>query len=298
MKHLRIDERNASALSHLFSARIFRDFGKQGKSALFSRLIQQAHIAELLPHTYTVGKVFDVAFDQLSRSPFRDDYVYRSALTQKILLGRHSLNTATLLSEFRAGSSKADVVVLNGTSTAYEIKSERDSLNRLTSQLANYRQVFATVYVVTSRTHLSEVLNAAPADVGVITLSDRFRLQTEREALTRPERTIPTMILETLRTTEASEVLTRLGHAVPDVPNTRRRTELSLLFAQLDATSAHGEAVKVLKQTRSQASLANFVRSVPGSVRAISLAINPNARSQTHILEAFDTPLVDALGWR
>ncbi|MEI9986083.1 MAG: sce7726 family protein [Aliidongia sp.] len=53
------------------------------------------------------------------------------SVTQKILMGKHSLRTASMLNEFRAGSCKADLVILNGTATVYEIKSERDSLTRL-----------------------------------------------------------------------------------------------------------------------------------------------------------------------
>jgi hypothetical protein len=177
-----ITKNEASALSRLFSAAVLRDFGKNASSPLFARLVTHTRLSASAAHESTVGMAFDEAFYLLRRSKFRDDYVYRSAIIRKILLGRHSLNTATLLNEVRAGSCKADVVVLNGTSTAYEIKSERDSLARLQNQISNYRQVFATVNVVVSKSHLSEVLQSTPEDVGVITLSKRFTLQTVRIA--------------------------------------------------------------------------------------------------------------------
>lgn len=73
----------------------------------------------------TVGDVFDQAFEILKVAGQRDEYIYRAAISQKILMGTHSLRTASMLNEFRAGSSKADLVILNGTATVYEIKSER-----------------------------------------------------------------------------------------------------------------------------------------------------------------------------
>lgn len=293
-----LDKSEASALSRLFSATVLRDFGKQARSPLFSRLLDHTRLTMCVPPEATVGAVLDEAFELLSKSRFRDDYVYRAAITEKILLGRHSLNTATLLNEVRAGTSKADVVVLNGTSTAYEIKSERDSLARLRSQISNYRHVFATVNVVVSKSHLSAVLNATPEDVGVITLSERFRFQTVREAQNLPERIVPTMALEVLRIDEAAAILRRLGQEVPAVPNTRIRSELDRIFAGLDPTVVHEEMVRALRVSRSQSNLATFVNSMPVSIRAASLAAKPTTKGRARIQEAIDTPLAEALAWK
>lgn len=291
------NKNEASALSRLFSATVLRDLGTQARSPLFTRLLANTSLATYVSPEATVGTVFDEAFELLSKSRFRDDYVYRTAITEKILLGRHSLNTATLLNEVRAGSCKADVVVLNGTSTAYEIKSERDSLARLRNQISNYRQVFATVNVVVSESHLSDVLKATPEDVGVITLSGRFRFQTARKAQNRPERVVPTMALEILRIDEATAILTRLGHEVPRVPNTQIRSELDRIFSSLDPAAVHEEMVRVLRVGRSQANLASFINSIPASIRAASLAAKPTPKSRVRIKEAVDTPLAEALAW-
>lgn len=293
-----LDKIEASALSRLFSATVLRELGKQARSPLFTRLLGHTRLTTYEPPEATVGTVFDEAFELLRTSRFRDDYVYRAAITEKILLGRHSLNTATLLNEVRAGSCKADVVVLNGTSTAYEIKSERDSLARLRNQIENYRQVFATVNVVVGKSHLSEVLKATPEDVGVITLSERFRFQTEREAQNSPGRIVPTMILDVLRIDEATAILTRLGQEVPAVPNTQIRSKLDRIFSGLDPTAVHDATVRVLRTSRSQANLASFINSIPASIRAASLGSKPTPKSRVRIKEAVDTPLVEALAWK
>lgn len=287
----------ASVLSRLFSAAVVRDFGKRARSPLFARLITHTRLIRHVSPEATVGTAFDQAFELLSKSAFRDDYVYRAAITQKILLGRHNLNTATLLNEVRAGSCKADVVVLNGTSTAYEIKSERDSLVRLKKQTESYRQVFAAVNVVVSKSHLSDVLQIVTDDVGVITLSERFTFQTIRAAQNLPERVNPTMVLDLLRFNEVIEMLHRLGREIPDVPNTMVRSEFRRIFGTLDPTVVHEEMVKILKASRSQANLASFVNSIPASVRAASLAANPSYQDRLRIKEAVDTPLATALAW-
>lgn len=293
-----LDKNEASALGRLFSAAVMHDFGRRAFSPLFTRLLGCTRLATQSTPESTVGTVLDDAFDLLSRSKLRDDYVYRSAITQKILLGRHNLNTATLLNEVRAGVCKADVVVLNGTSTAYEIKSERDTLARLHNQISNYRQVFATVNVVTGKSHVSEVLKNTPEDVGVIVLSDRFSFHEVRRPENHPERIVPSMVFDVLRVNEATEILRRLGREIPEVPNTQVRFELGRIFAELDPIVAHDEMVRTLRASRSQANLAGFVRSLPVSIRSASLALKPSLKSRVHIKEAVETPLTKALAWK
>ena len=294
---MELNKSEASALSRLFSAAVLRDFSKEARSPQFTRLLRHTRLSARMPHGATVGTALDEAFNLLSKSKFRDDYVYRSAITEKILLGRHNLNTATLLNEVRAGSCKADVVVLNGTSTAYEIKSERDSLTRLKNQIENYRRVFAAVNAVVGKSHLSGVLEIAGEDVGVITLSERYTFQTVRAPQNHPERVIPTMILDILRLDEATAILSCLGHEIPNVPNTKIRSELRRIFAKLEPMAVHNEMVKTLKASRSQAGLASFVNSIPNSVRAASIAANPTLKNRVRIKEAVDTPLIEALAW-
>lgn len=295
---MELQKGGASVLSRFFSAAVIRDLGRYGRSQLFTRLVQQSEIGLQVPQESSVGAVFDAAYDALKQSGMRDEYVYRNALTEKILLGRHSLNTATMLREVRTGVSKADVVVLNGTSTAYEIKSERDSLARLENQLSSYRNVFAAVNVVASPLHVREVLAKVPADVGVMTLSTRFTLQIEREAQNLPSRTSPLLVLELLRVNEALAVLNALGINAPEVPNTQIRSELGKIFASLDPEVAHGLMVRTLKESRSQAALAGFVGSMPSSLRAAFLGMKSDARSRIRVKEAIETPLTEALAWK
>jgi hypothetical protein len=88
-----------------------------------------------------------------------------------------------MLTEFRVGECKADVVILNGTGTVYEVKSERDSLSRLERQIAAYAKVFAKVNVITAESHVTAVMNLMPSDVGVLCLGDRGQITPIRKRL-------------------------------------------------------------------------------------------------------------------
>ena len=98
---------------------------------MFARLANELLALEYIDSNSPIRDLFDSIFDRLTSKDYRHEFIYKSVIAHKILLGRHSLNTAVLLNEFRVGDCKADVVVINGTSNVYEIKSERDSLCRL-----------------------------------------------------------------------------------------------------------------------------------------------------------------------
>ncbi|WP_459594903.1 sce7726 family protein, partial [Enterobacter hormaechei] len=87
------------------------------------------------------------------------------------MLGKHSLRTACMLNEFRIGSCKAALIILNGTGTVYEIKSERDSLSRLQNQITYSRKAFGKIYVIAGSDHIDDVLKTTESTIGVLSLT-------------------------------------------------------------------------------------------------------------------------------
>lgn len=287
-----------AAFSRMFSSAVVRELGQRGQSVLFARLVESTGTGASLGPGATVGDGFDYAFRTLRSLGNRDEYVYRSAITQKILLGRHNLYTASMVGEARVGSNKADVVVFNGTSTAYEIKSERDSLVRLRNQVTAYGEVFAAVNVVTCPSHLRKVFREVPAEVGVIVLTERFTLRTEREAAIDPGRTQPSAILDFVRVDEASAILHKLGVELPDVPNTQLRSSLRELFSHLDPVQVHNAMVTTLKASRSRSAAAEYIKSLPMSLHAAMLTLKMNDASAQNVRDATRLPISAALAWR
>lgn len=286
-----------SALTRLFSATVFREMATKGRSGLFRRLLGQTDLIERVGLCATVGDTFDSAFNILKIAGHRDEYIYRAAISQKVLMGTHSLRTASMLNEFRVGSCKADLVILNGTATVYEIKSERDSLARLVNQVENYKRVFAKVNVIASEGHIDGVLNTIPDDVGVMCLSKRYRITSVREAADRPERICPVTVFESLRMAEGIAILRAMGVAVPEVPNTRKHTAMRDLFATLDPVALHAEMVRTLKRTRDLAPLGGFVDRLPKSLLAAALSVSVPRSDHSRLIDATATPLRVAMTW-
>ncbi|MFQ2646770.1 sce7726 family protein [Aeromonas caviae] len=286
-----------SALTRLFSAAVFREMAKKGRSGLFCRLCEESGVIDMVRPYATVGDAFESAFEILKVVGHRDEYIYRTAISQKILMGTHSLRTASMLNEFRAGSSKADLVILNGTATVYEIKSERDSLARLATQVDNYKRVFAKVNVIASEMHLNGILETVPDDVGIMCLSKRYQITTIREAIDCPARICPVTVFESLRIAESIEILEAMGVMVPEVPNTQRHAMLRELFSTLEPVTLHMEMVRTLKRSRNLAPLGDLVDRLPKSLQAIALSVSVRRSDHSRLIDAITTPLDAALNW-
>lgn len=292
-----LESEQLAALSRLFSSGVVRELARKGRSALFARLAAQSGLRHSLPSSARVCNLFDTAFGLLKREGYRHEYIYKAALTHNILLGKHGLQTASMLTEFRVGECKADVAILNGTSTVYEIKSERDSLSRLERQVAAYAKVFAKVYVIAAEDHVSSVLKSVPSYVGVMRLNARYHISKLREALEQPERTCPNAIFDSIRTQEARMILLAQKVQVPFVPNTELNSVLRELFVKLKPREAHEGMVGVLKKTRNLLPLSNLVAQLPFSLHTAALSVPLRKLDHVRLVSAVNTRLKDAMVW-
>jgi len=286
-----------SALARFFSSSVVREMACKGASPLLIRLAREAFMIDRVSRLNPVSELFKLAFEMLKRKCHRHEYIYKAALTEKVLLGRHSLQTASMLTEFRVGKCKADVAILNGTATVYEIKSERDSLSRLEHQIDSYKRVFACVYVIAGENHVRTVFENVSDDIGILKLSERHQISTLREARDCPERTSPAAIFDAIRIHEAKELLKLLDVEIPNVPNTEIRRTMRERFLKLDPCDVHLGMVKVLKKTRALAGLAGFLDQLPSSLQTAALSTPLRSRGRQQLLQAVNTRMEDALSW-
>jgi hypothetical protein len=295
MKELAAEQ--LAAISRLFASSVIREMARKGKSPLFARLASESLLLSSLSSYEPVYSLFEAAFSLLKREGHRHEYIYKAALMHKILLGKHSLQTASMLNEFRVCECKADLAILNGTSTVYEVKSERDSLSRLERQVAAYSKVFARVYVIAASNHIDAVSGSVPEDIGILRLTRRHQISTLREAVDRPENTSPAAIFDSIRTEEARLILLSQGVSIPNVPNTALNSVLGQLFIKLDARTAHDGMVQVLKKTRNLLPLSDLVSQLPHSLQIAALSVPLRKLDHIRLVAAVNTRLEHAMAW-
>lgn len=75
-----------------------------------------------------------------------------------------STNSANIFEEFgvQHGAARIDIAVVNGVMHGYEIKSDRDSLERLPEQINEFNAVFDKITLVVGKRHLYDAINMVP----------------------------------------------------------------------------------------------------------------------------------------
>lgn len=267
---------NGAVLARFFSSSVLRELAHTGHSVIASRLSRQHQLVEQFGMDKTVGDFYDAIFKILIRE-YRHEYIYKNAIAEKILLGKHSLKTAFMLTEFRVDDCKADVVVLNGTSHVYEIKSEMDSFERLQRQIAAYSKTFDFITVITTERLYNSVKNRVPPEIGIMVLADggyQFRKKPFREPVSNKGNVDSIVIFNALQRREYLKIIKEVFNVgLSHLPNTQIYREARKYFERLAPEVAHDAMVKSLKHRRNTPRLADFVIDVPNSLKAASLSI-------------------------
>ncbi|GAA4069019.1 sce7726 family protein [Amphibacillus indicireducens] len=138
---------------------------------------------------------------------FINDYLlrhYPNETTIKASFINHVLlkskNHVTVF-ELNVGGSRLDLCKINGTSIAYEIKTELDSPVRLESQMTDYFKTFEKVYLICSEKNLDKMYDKVPKECGIytyyLTKTGRYVFKKKRNA-TKSNRISPEIQLGTL----------------------------------------------------------------------------------------------------
>lgn len=159
------------------------------------------------------------------------------------------------------GSSRVDVAVINGQLHGYEIKSERDNLNRLPDQMESYNLVFDTMTIVVAKNHLEKVSEMVPKWWGIQYVSgnpNKLKLRTKREA--SPNKHVDSFFIAQLLW--RNELLALLD-SVPDIRhhyNSKSRRDLADLVAETFPLPLLAESVRETLKARKDWKSAPVVR--------------------------------------
>lgn len=269
-------------LARLFSQKALTSIsGGNFDQSVNSILDLSGYIKEVKKNT-TIANFFDGLYDFLCRH-YRCEYIYKNTLTNEILNKYHTENSA-ILTEFRADNCLADFLVLNGTSCAYEIKTELDSFDRLDRQISAYRKMFDKIYVVTHHSHLEKLLSLVDSAVGIIYLDKDCILQKERSARSNKAIIDPGVVFNSLRIAEYSEIIFSQFGYVPEVPATLRYTVCKELFMQIDAEIIHDQMVSILKRRLPVKKIESAISFIPKSLKLLYLENKFNSKQNTRFL--------------
>lgn len=283
-----INKNHLSALSRVFTPSVMDSLALHGHSDYLSEVYSNSGLENDFDSSLPLNCFFDYVYSLLNEY-YRNEYVYKNAIANKILLGRHSLRTSKMLTEFRVGKNKADVVILNGASTVYEIKSQYDSFNRLKDQINSYLQVFNYINVITTSSQAEKVKTLVPEKTGILVLTKENTISTIRNSKSNKEHINPSLLFDSLRKNEYTKIIKTYYGYIPEVPNTKIHKICKKMYCEIPLDVLHELTLMALRQRDNSPYINQFIKKIPYSLSAYALSISGKKNKMQNLENLLNT---------
>jgi|GEM_PF-3585309 len=137
----------------VFSKKVIKEILSTEKSVTLNEIITHSNIKMDASTTY--ASIYNDLYEILVEN-YRNEYIYKNEFLLS-LIKKNYKKEHIFLQEVAVDCNVVDLLVINGKTTAYEIKTEYDSLQRLDSQLESYSKVFDNIFIITSENHLKKI---------------------------------------------------------------------------------------------------------------------------------------------
>ena len=232
-------------LNKVFTRNTFAELINENKSQTYSHAVRHyIKDVDIKNNSALISEIYKEI-----KNNYRNEYFYKNTLLNKLLLGKHSLNTTTALTEIPISKSKADFILINGRAIVYEIKTELDTFERLDSQINDYYKAFNNVCVVTCESNYKRLLNlVGNSKVGIYILTDKNTVSIRREPGEDNSRLDHKIIFKVLRRKEFESIIKAHYGELPKTTQAKHYTECYKLFVNISIEKAYQYMLNELKK--------------------------------------------------
>ena len=208
---------------------------------------------------------------------YRNEYIYKNELVNKHIYKHFGRTSSVAVNEFRVADAVADLALFNGESKCFEIKSDLDSPQRLSSQLDYYQRVFEQCYIMVPVETVADYQSLVDDRVGILTLrycrNGQVSLNTER--LAKPNETVDIdVLMRSVRAEEYRWMVKQAYGRLPDVSDFEMFETCKDMLSHLNNEQLHTLFREAVKQRKSKVS--NLKKIMP-MFRQMSLSMNMNS---------------------
>lgn len=235
---------NNLILNRLFTIATFKNLIEQTNCDVYSTIIKR-YIDTSIEHTN--AEVISEVYDYL-RKKYRNEYYYKNTILNKLLLGVHSTNTTTALTQISISAAKADFVLINGKAVVYEIKTELDNLERLDNQIKNYYKAFDRVCVLTCDEYAQTLISRfSNTNVGVYVLTKNETIKRIKEPLEYNKLLNLDSMFRILNKPEYEELIYSYYGMLPTTSQVKYYGKCKEMFMNIPVQKAYQMFLKALK---------------------------------------------------
>ena len=226
---------------------------------------------------------------QILEKNYQNEYVFKNSFLNDWLISEIGHNNTKVFNEFRVGNAVADLVMFNGRSKVFEIKTEFDSTKRLNLQIENYSKAFNQIFLIVPESKLS-VYSKFDKSIGLISFNNlekakRFTLQ--RDAITNDEVDSET-IMKVLHTNEYKSIVKSFYGELPIMTSFNQYNICNDLIKKIPNDVLNKKFIEKMKSRYLENVLSNRYYK---EFNQISLALKLNKRDKEIMIKNLKSPI-------
>jgi hypothetical protein len=219
---------------------------------------------------------------------YQNEYIFKNEFLNDWLISEIGEDNSKIFSEFRVGNSVADLVMFNGCSKVFEIKTEFDSDFRLPLQLENYKKAFNEIYLIVPENKL-RFYEKYDSTIGLITFnsSNENSFEINRRALNNTE-IDPQTIMSILHTNEYKSLVKKHFGYLPEMTSFNQFKLCSELICEIPNNELNKLFITQIKERGDNEALSSrYYR----EFNQLFLALKMNRTNKKKMIGILKTPL-------
>lgn len=265
-------------LNRFFTQYVFEDLVTNHINSTYCTVVKRCLKDEQVGNN---GEIIRQIYKYMAKN-YRNEYFYQNTILNKLLLGRHSLNTTTALTQISIGKSKADFIMINGKAVVYEIKTELDSFERLEAQLNDYFKAFNHVCVVTCEKNLEKISKLlGNTSVGICILSDKNTLKFPKEPKENNDNLSHGALFKVLRKKEFEEIINTYYGNLPSTTQVFYYDECFRMFLSIPISVLYPMVLAQLKKRNHI--IKEYYQDVPYELKSLLYFYNAKERDYLNL---------------
>lgn len=219
---------------------------------------------------------------------YQNEYILKNEFLNKWLIKELGQSNSIIFSEYRVGKAIADLVMFNGHSKVFEIKTEYDNDSRLELQLKNYRKAFNQIFLIVPENKV-QLYEKYESDIGIITFNsekpDKFHRFRDAELNQIVDMKT---IMHILHTSEYKEIVKKFFGELPKMTSFNQFNICSELIKQIPNHDLNLFFIEQMKQRNFEN---KFSSRYYKEFNQLSLALKLNKVSQKRMIQNLKVPL-------
>jgi len=274
--------------SSIFSSTSFSKLLKNNDYSFINDKIEFYDLNKVGDKINTYNDYIKFVYKELKKQ-YKNEYIYKNTFINELILKDYGLKDTNVINEFRVGNSVADLVMFNGTSKAFEIKTELDSSKRLNGQLSDYRKLFKQSYIVTHE-NLLDKYHKEDRDVGLIILkqtSRSLKMEKVRDPKTNNNICAKTL-MRVVRTNEYKNIVKEYYGSLPEMNSFNMFSICEDLICEIPTDILNDLFINELKKRKTNTSKIKLYQK---ELKQLGLAMSLSGTRYSELITVLNQPI-------